>query len=165
MKTISCIYVPLLAVLLAGCETPPRQPSTPIETQPETKRLPGGAYEVVVDARAGWVTTSLELKEGQTLKIRADGQWGESGGVNRSADGGQAGIFGSGYWGVYPLVPDPTRWGCLVGRIGGGPPFVIGSLSTTKVDRPGTLQLSINDGLGQMADNHGTMLVHIENAP
>jgi hypothetical protein len=151
----------LVAGLMVGCATP-QQPTKPVETQPETKRLPDGSYEINVDARAGWVSTTIELKEGQTVKIHAEGQWGESRGVNRTADGGQAGMFGSGYWGVSPLVPGPAAWGALVGRVGGGPAFLIGSRYTLKVDRTGLLQISINDGLAQMADNHGAMRVYIE---
>jgi hypothetical protein len=164
LKNISIIlFAMLLGLLLVGCGSTPAV--APLETQPTTKQLPEGAYEIAVDARAGWVTTTLDLKEGQTLKCRADGQWGESPGVKRTADGGQAGMFGSGYWGVRTILPDQTKWGCLVGRIGGGPPFAIGSVYTMKVDRPGLLQLSINDGLEKMSDNHGILRVHITIQP
>jgi hypothetical protein len=150
-----CVFV------LASCSSTP--PPAPLAiTHPETKEIAPGVFEVNVDARAGWVSTSVELKEDQKFKLHADGQWGESPGVQRTADGGQAGMFGSGYWGVTPLVPGPTLWGCLVARIGGGTPFAAGSEYSGKADRAGKLQLSINDGLDQMRDNHGTMRVRIE---
>jgi hypothetical protein len=80
--------------------------------------------------------------------------------VDRSADGGQAGIFGSGYWGVERRVPD-APWGALVGRVGTAR-FLIGSSAVITMPEDGELMLGINDGDINLMDNHGFQTVKIQ---
>lgn len=112
-----------------------------------------------ISAKADWVTIG-EITEGEMLEFQATGEWGESPGVKRTADGGVAGMFGSGYWGVKAVNPE-APWGALVGRVG-NQSFVVGQANLVKVTQRGLLQLSINDGLGSRQDNHGFMTVSIK---
>jgi len=120
-------------------------------------------YQVTVDARAPWVATGIKVTKDQKIRFSAEGIWGESPGVNRSADGGQAGLFGSGYWGVERRVPY-APWGALVGRVGIDR-FLIGSSATIAMPADGELMLGINDGDYFLGDNHGSQKVKIELAP
>jgi hypothetical protein len=153
----------LLALsLLTGCSSPPS--ARPIDKNPATRKLSDGVYEIGVDSRAGWVSTTVDLKKGQTLKCRADGYWSESPGKKRTADGGQSGtVLSRTNWAEKLIVPEQNRSGALVGRIGDGKPFTIGAFFTsTKVENPGLLKLSINDNPAKLQDNHGIIRVRIE---
>jgi len=151
----------LLALLLCtGCYID--QPGLPI--QPATITSLGfDAYQITVDARAPWVATGIQVKTGQKIRFTAEGTWGESPGVNRTADGGQAGIFGSGYWGVERRVPN-APWGALVGRVGIDK-FFIGASSIITMNQDGELMLGINDGDANLEDNHGFMTVKVQLNP
>lgn len=142
-----------------GCETTSHQHAKAVDKTPAVKKLSNGAKQVLVDARGEWINTGIEVKEGQRLKFKATGDWGETGGVTRTADGGTAGIFGSGYWGARPLKPD-APYGSLIGRLG-GQIFYIGAANTIKAEQGAELQLAINDAPGEFDDNHGEMLVTI----
>jgi hypothetical protein len=134
---------------------------TGLPVQPATiTRLDTDNYQVTVDARAPWVATGIQVKSGQKIRFSADGMWGDSPGVNRGADGGQAGIFGSGYWGVERRVPD-APWGALVGRVGTAR-FLIGSSAIIIMPEDGELMLGINDGDYNLMDNHGFQTVKIQ---
>ena len=147
----------MLVWLAAGCGTPnvstPLQPANITTVGPETT-------QVTVDARAPWVSTGIEVKAGQKYQFTAIGVWGESPGVNRSADGGQAGMFGSGYWGVVPRLPG-APWGALLGRVGTSI-FLIGASATLPMQQDGVLLLGINDGDNNVSDNHGFQTVTIK---
>jgi hypothetical protein len=147
----------ILVLLAGGCNTPtvstPLQPANITTVGPDTT-------QVTVDARAPWVSTGINVKAGQKYQFTAIGVWGESPGVNRSADGGQAGIFGSGYWGVIPRLPG-APWGALLGRVGTSI-FLIGTAATLPMQQDGVLLLGINDGDSNVSDNHGFQTVTIK---
>ncbi len=146
-------------MLLVACDAPQHSVQhEEVPSDPVVKKK-GGSMKVRVSARADWVTVG-KVKKGETLRFKAKGQWGESPGVVRSADGGQAGIFGSGYWGVRRVNPR-APWGALVGRIG-NQSFVVGQATLIEARSDGLLQLSINDGLGRRDDNHGVLTVTME---
>jgi hypothetical protein len=156
--SICVFFAALMLVLLAGgCGTPPvttpLMPANITTVAPETT-------QVTVDARAPWVSTGINVKTGQKYQFTAIGVWGESPGVNRSADGGQAGMFGSGYWGVIPRLPG-APWGALLGRVGTSI-FLIGASATLPMQQDGVLLLGINDGDNNVSDNHGYQTVTIK---
>jgi len=142
-------------LLVVGCVVVPYD-TTPIR-QTEITHV-DGKDQIAVDARAGWVRTGVNVRAGEKIHFSATGIWGESPGVNRTADGGQAGIFGTGYWGVER--PDGyAPWGALLGRVGGSI-FLIGSDNIVTIPQDGELMLGINDGQGQfLDDNHGFVTV------
>jgi len=144
-------------LLVVGCVMPPYD-TTPIHQA--TIVHVDGKDQIAVDARAGWVKTGLTVRSGEKIHFSANGSWGESPGENRTADGGQAGLFGSGYWGVErPLGYAP--WGALVGRVGSNV-FLIGADNVVTIPQDGELMLGINDGQGQfLNDNHGYVTVTI----
>ena len=143
-------------LILTGCGSP----VVPLPIQPANVTTIGSnAYQVTVDARAPWVQTGINVKAGQKVTFVATGIWGESPGVNRTADGGQAGIFGSGYWGVIPRLPG-APWGALLGRVGTSI-FLIGVAATLPMPQDGELLLGINDGDNNLSDNHGFQTVKI----
>jgi len=146
-----------LFLCLAGCYID--EPGLPVQPATITK-VDSSNYQITVDARAPWVPTGIEVKAGQKIRFSAAGVWGESPEMNRSADGGQAGIFGSGYWGVERRVPD-APWGALVGRVG-TVRFLIGSSAIITMPQDGELMLGINDGDANLYDNHGFQTVQIQ---
>ena len=147
----------LLIFLVSGCGTAPD--FTPIQPANVTS-LGSNTYQITVDARSPWVQTGVNVKAGQKVQFIAAGTWGESPGVNRSADGGQAGIFGSGYWGVIPRLPS-APWGALLGRVGSNI-FFIGVSATLTMSQDGEIMLGINDGDNNVSDNHGYQTVKIK---
>ncbi len=161
MKNSLWALLILSTITFLGCETSSHKhaKAKPVDTSPRVKRLSNGASQVVVDARGEWINTGIEVREGQKLKFKAKGDWGESAAVKRNADGGPAGLFGSGYWGAVPIIPD-APYGALIGRIG-GQVFYIGQANTIKAQQGAELQLAINDAPGNYDDNHGEMLVTI----
>lgn len=124
------------------------------------KKLADGSRQVDIDAKWCWVDTTIKVKAGDVLTFSAAGEWGESEGVTRSADGGEAGILGTGYWASDALIDD-APWGALIGRIG-SQKFLIGRQNTITATENGTLWLSINDDPDNFDDNHGTMVVTIK---
>jgi hypothetical protein len=160
MKKYLLVLVGLGLLVSLGCETTKnKKQAKAVNTNPTVKKIKGGAQQVVVDARGEWINTGIQVQEGQKLKFKAKGDWGESAAVKRNADGGPAGLFGSGYWGAVPIIPDKP-YGALIGRIG-GQIFYIGTANTIKAQQGDELQLAINDAPGNFEDNHGEMVVTI----
>jgi hypothetical protein len=146
-------------VIIAGCVIVP--PPGPVALMPTNVTHDGDKTHVTVDARAGWINTAIPVKAGQKIHFTAVGEWGESPGVTRTADGGQAGIFGSGYWGVIP--PDRfAPWGALLGRVGSSI-FLIGVDNIVTMPADGDLLLGINGSQDNLGDNHGYLVVTFQN--
>jgi len=146
----------ILSVFLVACATSP-----PNQTKPVASRVVAGSeagtYVITLDARSEWFNTGIRVPEGAVMEFSADGTWGESPGVKRSPNGGDAGMFGSGYWGLHRIEPN-APWGALVGKLGPRT-FAIGSLNTITATQEGLLQLAINDALGQFQDNVGQIRI------
>ncbi len=156
MKVILACFI---ALVIAGCGSPPKPSPVSEPPGPVITQNPDGTITARINAKAEWVTVG-EVAEGEVLEFKATGEWGESPAVKRTADGGMAGMFGSGYWGVKAVNPQ-APWGALVGRVG-NQSFVVGQANIVKVAQLGILQLSINDGLGSRQDNHGFLTVTIK---
>lgn len=107
-----------------------------------------GTNKIIVDSHTSG--TQITLKSGNVVSISATGtvRLGAFAGV-----GGPDGINGfTGYNRV-----DGFRHGALLGRIGDGPWFFVGSNGSFTADRNGSLSLIINDGA--VSDNEGSFVV------
>jgi hypothetical protein len=105
-----------------------------------------------------WQSTGLILNAGESIVVRASGQWQYSPLIGLNGPEG-----GSGYAAPsYPLTHAPG--GSLIGRIGDeGDPFYVGRSMTWVADKPGPLYLRINDDL--LSDNVGQLKLTIERLP
>jgi hypothetical protein len=131
----------------AGAPATPRPPD-----QWGTRR----SGEVSVPGNQAWTDTGLDVREGDRILFAATGQIRLSANRTHIAGPGGAGAIRSPNYPV-PAVPA----GALIGRIGDGAPFLIGS-GRTAIAMPGSgrLQLGINDD--DVRDNSGTFQVRIQ---
>lgn len=110
--------------------------------------------EFAVRGDQQWTDTGLRLRAGENFRVDATGfvNWGP----NRSD--GPNGEVSSPYNANRPL---PNRPGAaLIGRIGNGAPFFIGSGGTFRAGNSGRLYLGINDDY--LGDNSGTFRVMVD---
>lgn len=121
--------------------------STPAAT---TNPAPAPAAGVVrVPGNQKWVDTGITLQQGQALAIESSGQ------VQLSTDAADvAGTPGaaSGRKAAGAQAPD-LPVGALVGRLGNGPAFAIGNLTSITSPGAGRLYLGVNDD--ENTDNQG----------
>lgn len=117
------------------------------------------ARAITVDARQEWVTTLINVRSGDRLHFAANGEISVS--ENRttdvaSPDGHRDARMDQGV----PVATAPV--GALIGRVGNGRPFVIGSNADVTMPASGMLFLGVNDG--HVADNQGSFQVAISKA-
>jgi hypothetical protein len=114
----------------------------------------GFGQDIMVRADRSWTDTGLTVRAGDVFRIDASGyiNWGP----NRSDD--PNGEYSSPYNANRPL---PNRaGGALIGRIGNGQPFFVGSgTQSFRAANSGRLYLGINDDYLQ--DNSGSFRVMI----
>jgi len=106
---------------------------------------------VTVDARVPWVSSGVFLKEGNEVQLHAQGTWA-SHPVNP-----RYGPEGGGGSAEDPRFPGMA----LIGRVGEGKPFLVGSAAQIKVTQSGVLFLACNDAHTVLDDNLGAMTVTI----
>jgi hypothetical protein len=115
---------------------------------------------ITVPADRGWQYTGIRVREGQVVSIRyLDGRWGIWGGpraVEQLTDA--AGLPGEYRSLGLPLASAPA--GALVGRIGTGAVFHVGTHTRFRSAERGRLELTINDHW--LGDNLGAVRVEIE---
>jgi hypothetical protein len=111
------------------------------------------ARGINVAGNRAWTTTGLSVRRGEPLTINASGQ------VKIGGNDGQA--FGPGGASeTHPNNPIPSaQTGTLIGRIGNGAPFVIGTSNRIQAPAAGQLFLGINDSY--FNDNFGNFDVEI----
>lgn len=117
----------------------------------------GQARAVSVSGRNAWTDTGVTVRAGQTVTFHASGQilFGRQASLSAGPDGNPA--F-RGRHGAYPVPTAPV--GSLIGRVGNGPAFVIGSnAQPIAMPSSGRLMLGINDD--QLDDNSGAFQVAI----
>ncbi|MEO8084373.1 MAG: hypothetical protein ABI780_11165 [Ardenticatenales bacterium] len=118
---------------------------------------------LAVRAVVGWQDAAVDVAVGDAIAVRyISGTWT----INVAGHWFDA----DGYPGYYPHdtqgacaqadLPDEQN-GALIGRIGDGPPFLIGSLRSLTADRAGTLQMRMNDADACLSDNGGSVAVVI----
>jgi hypothetical protein len=120
--------------------------STAAGTSGSTPNQPGG---VRVHANVPWNDTGITLKSGDMVTFRTTGQvnFGESAGQTAGPDGNVAAHSPN-----YPISALPA--GALIGRVGSGAPFGIGSnAAPIRMPSKGRLLLGVNDN--EINDNSG----------
>jgi hypothetical protein len=106
---------------------------------------------VTVPGQAAWTPTSVVVASGQHFEIEADGMVNPRSGTSNGPDGQQGGDDNA-------LLPS-VGYGALIGRIGSGAPFLVGSDLSTTADSSGELSLGVNDL--QSDDNTGSFSARI----
>ena len=106
-----------------------------------------------VAANAGWVSTGMRVRRGETITFNTTGEIqlssnasdrARSAGTTRTAAG----------------APIPTvNAGGLIGRIGNGAPFAIGDQASVPMPNAGLLYLAVNDD--ELSDNTGAFVVQL----
>jgi len=100
-----------------------------------------GTGAMQVQARDGWVSTGLQVRQGEVVTISSNGEVRLSRDENDMASpaGSLTGRRARG-------APLPNELaGCLIGRIGNGQPFGIGNQQTFPAPGSGMLYLAVND--------------------
>ena len=118
----------------------------------------GGDEVRVIDvsSRQRWTPTGLRVRQGERLNLTSTGQ------IRLSAAGMTASPDGSGQ--NDPGSPLPQAFsGALIGRIGNGSPFGIGTQTQIEMPESGQLFLGINDSV--LTDNDGAFRVEIRRVP
>lgn len=148
-------------------------PQRPLADAPVPRVLPpaesGAPVEVVIDARQTWQKTSLVVRGSGTIAFRAAGTWSfnpafpavdGSGNVRFSTEGRP----------TYAFNGPGGREGQLIGRIGTGAPFIVGTSSVHFIagGESGPVYLVINDDLtggtggAGLSDNSGSLTVTMQ---
>lgn len=118
-----------------------------------------GTGDITVSARSQWTPTGITVRSGETLRINANGEIQISGDSNDRATA--SGVVNQRF---DPRAPLPrTLAGALIGRIGNGQPFGIGTNATIQAPANGQLFLGINDS--NVSDNDGSFQVSIDHTP
>jgi hypothetical protein len=121
---------------------------------PGTPTTPGSPDGYNVSAQQAWTPTGLFVSRGERLTITATGQmkYGTGDDANATPNGSNDRNPGN-------PIPALTT-GTLIGRIGNGQPFNIGSQSQITAPAAGQLFLGINDT--HMGDNSGGYQVRVD---
>jgi hypothetical protein len=112
--------------------------------------------DVDVSARERWTSTGMMVRRGERLGFRTTGQ------VRLSAAGLTASPDGSGQNDQNSPLPQVLS-GALIGRIGNGRPFAIGSQTEIEMPDSGPFLLGVNDS--ELSDNDGSFRVEIRRLP
>lgn len=121
------------------------------------QRWPSGEA-VRVDSQEPWTDTGIDVRNGDLLRIRAEGTIVLSENNAGSDRANAAGAF-TGRRAQGSLIPTAPA-GALIARIGDGPVFLIGSEEwSQRVTRSGRLFLGVNDD--HLADNRGELRVQL----
>jgi hypothetical protein len=111
-------------------------------------------YTIVVDADVStWIDSGITIQKNDEIKIVVSGSI-DFGGVQSGPDGSpdlEPGL------GVLPTAP----YGALLGKIGSGEPFIVGSLYQSTAQSDGVLMLLVNDVPDQYNDNSGVFVATI----
>lgn len=110
-------------------------------------------FNVAVPANVQWFNSGLTLASGQSFNITASGSW-MTDSMTYGADGMV--IVGTGGY----LLPTAPAYS-LIGKMGSGAPFFIGSSYHETADVSGTLFLSMNDVPSEFGNNSGSLSVTI----
>ncbi len=117
-----------------------------------TPAMGGG---IVVPATQQWTSTGMTVRRGETLRFNTTGQ------IQIGTDSNDVATASGSTSGKYvPGSPLPrVLAGALIGRIGNGQPFGIGTQTSIQAPAAGQLFLGINDGT--LTDNQGEFRVEI----
>jgi hypothetical protein len=124
---------------------------------PSTPSTGGGSSTtdgIMVPARQRWTPTGLTVRRGESLTVSATGEIKFGGGADHKAS-----AAGSNERAPDNPIPNATT-GTLIGRIGNGQPFAIGSQMNLQAPAAGQLFLGVNDT--NLDDNDGSYQVRIQ---
>jgi hypothetical protein len=107
-----------------------------------------------VAGNRAWTPTSITVGAGDLVAFKSSGQVR----LSPAADDRVAPAGGGGKIGPSAPVPAASR-GALLGKIGDGQPFVIGSDQSLRMSSAGTLHLGVNDDV--VSDNGGEFQVSV----
>jgi hypothetical protein len=125
-------------------------------TETGTTGAGGGGQRITVSAQQRWTPTGITVREGETLRINAEGEIRVSPDTNDRAT-----PHGVTSQRMDPRAPMPRTFvGALIGRIGNGEPFGIGANGNIRAPGSGQLFLGINDS--NVSDNDGSFQVSVE---
>lgn len=111
-------------------------------------------HRAVVLAHQPWQNAGVQVAAGQRVSLLARGRWTHG----HTAE--SYGPWGSGKADEGSILP-AAPIGAVIGRIGDGPPFLIGEGATITGDSAGPLLLAMNDRPDGHEDNHGSVLVSV----
>lgn len=146
--------------------------SSPISGSSDSTSTASVVAAINLPASAGWLETSLSIKDGQALLISAQGVVNINNGnqVSNTTPNGFVwnGIncdrnYTENILGEYFAIDCPmpgVAWGALVGRIGDNAPFFIGTTYQFISTASGKLYLAVNDCC-RLSDNTGEFTVTI----
>jgi hypothetical protein len=119
----------------------------------------GGGQSITVSAQQRWTPTGINVREGEMLRINAEGE------IRVSPDSNdRATPHGVTSQRTDPRAPLPRTFaGALIGRIGNGEPFGIGASGNIRAPGSGQLFLGINDS--NVSDNEGSFQVTVDRSP
>ena len=121
---------------------------------------------IIVDSNREWTTTGITIEKGNAVGISAHGKitWDPTLGEKGQSDPEGA------PWAQVLVSRSPTQFpapelplASLIGRVGGGKPFLVGNYTTIRSDMAGELLLGLNDRQtkGSFEDNNGSFEVTI----
>jgi hypothetical protein len=165
MRDVARIYLGHYPGAAPSSPSQPQTPSTPNQSGGQSGggqsggRNSGGDRVITLPANTQWMDTGLTVRQGQQLTISASGQ------ATLSANGNdKANPNGSLNGRRAQNSPLPQELaGALIGRIGNGRPFGIGS-GPINIAAPGSGQLYIGINDDGMDDNSGQFEVRISGA-
>ncbi len=124
---------------------------------------------IVVPGNQGWVDTGVNVQPGEAVTVLAHGTIGigkpRRNSLDQPSEVGPAGTFffrddvADEQFPLPSAAQGPAPCYCLMGRIGGGPPFFVGSRKSWIAQEAGTLMLAVNDY--EPADNTGQFTVEV----
>lgn len=118
----------------------------------------GGGEGVNVSGAAAWTSSGLNVRTGEYLRFAVSGEirFGSGAGDTATADGNAAGKVNTSLFRRLPIASAPV--GHLIGKVGNGQPFSIGSApQPIRMPANGTLMLGVNDI--DFTDNSGAFRV------
>ncbi len=110
-------------------------------------------YSFGFSARDCWVNTNIYVNSGDRATFQASGQWSDGGspsigptGINRFSNHAES---------------SSMPFGAVIGKVGRGQPFLVGSHSYQEFNESGPLYLSVNDFSGTCSNNSGSFNVRV----
>lgn len=126
----------------------------PVETFTAIRKL----ATVRVMAGSDWVATGVVGQRGSGVRLRTTGKW------SHGREGGDIPYYdadGFNKFDATAILPR-CRIGALIGRVGNGPPFRIGTEKLVVFSGDGELFLRMNDGLSAFSNNRGAVVSEFE---
>jgi hypothetical protein len=131
-----------------------RPNDAPAASTPSTGGAISTTNGIMVPARQRWTATGLTVRRGETVTVKATGEIKFGAGADARASAN-----GSGERSPDNPLPNATT-GTLIGRVGNGQPFAIGSQASFQAPAAGQLFLGVNDT--NLDDNDGSFQVQLQ---